>query len=173
MANAYSFVRTYRKLVAGTTINDITLLSTDYLNHFNEFVMILDMVADMPEMIEELKEWPHKTYQEHFRDSSFTHKDLAISAYEQSPPEYKVPLDMTVEELDRSIDEGLLELDTALASGNDDLLALKVNELSMKLRSLIDRASGIINGAIIDLSSHKEAPAAAVMDQSAIDSLFD
>jgi hypothetical protein len=36
----------------GTTINSQTLLATDYLNHFNEVVMLFEMIADMPDMMD-------------------------------------------------------------------------------------------------------------------------
>ena len=41
--------------VKGSNIDETTLLATDYLNHFNEIVMLLEMVPDMPEMLEEVK----------------------------------------------------------------------------------------------------------------------
>jgi hypothetical protein len=46
----------YQEKVRDTNINEQTLLATDYLNHFNEIVMLLEMVPDMPEMLEDAKE---------------------------------------------------------------------------------------------------------------------
>jgi len=34
-------------------INEKTLLATDYLNHFNEFVMVLDLIPDMPDCLKD------------------------------------------------------------------------------------------------------------------------
>ena len=45
----------FQRRVKDANINDQTLLATDYLNHFNEIVMILDMLPDMPELIDEAK----------------------------------------------------------------------------------------------------------------------
>src|SRR3546814_9281729 len=50
--------RTYRRLVRGTNINATSLLATDYLNHFNEVVMVPELVPDMPEIIDEAAAWP-------------------------------------------------------------------------------------------------------------------
>ena len=83
---------TYRRLVAGTTINGTTLLSTDYLNHFNEFVMMLELTADMPDMAADIADWQPKSYAQHFADSGFSHADLAIAAYDHAPREFRVPL---------------------------------------------------------------------------------
>ena len=38
----------------GTNINSVTLLATDYLDHFNEVIILIEMVADMPDMIEDV-----------------------------------------------------------------------------------------------------------------------
>ena len=64
----------FKKQVKGTNIIEQTLLATDYLNHFNEIVMLLEMVPDMPEIIEEAKEWTPKSYTDHFDDSTFTER---------------------------------------------------------------------------------------------------
>ena len=44
-----------RERARGSNVNDQTLLATDYLNHFNEVVMLLEMLPDMPEMLDEVK----------------------------------------------------------------------------------------------------------------------
>src|SRR5215471_5465692 len=67
-------------------INPRTGLATDYLNHFNEAVMLLEMVPDMPECAEDFLNWHPLSYSEHFRASNFKARDLAISAYEAADP---------------------------------------------------------------------------------------
>jgi len=39
----------YAAPAADTSINAATGLSTDYLNHFNEAIMLLDMLRDAPD----------------------------------------------------------------------------------------------------------------------------
>ncbi len=94
---APSHSRTLARLVKGKNINEETLLATDYLNHFNEIVMLLDMVPTMPECLDDAKAWAPKSYEAHFRDSAFADKDLAILAYLNAPPKFRVPFDITVE----------------------------------------------------------------------------
>src|SRR3546814_16752458 len=77
--------RTYRRLVRGTNINATSLLATDYLNHSNEVVMVLELVPDMPEIIEEAAAWPPVTYIQHFAASALSARELAIWAYEKAP----------------------------------------------------------------------------------------
>src|SRR6202453_1777795 len=63
-------------------INPRTGLATDYLNHFNEAIMLLEMVPDMPECAEDFLGWQPLSYSEHFTASNFKARDLAIEAYE-------------------------------------------------------------------------------------------
>src|SRR3984885_1602277 len=62
-------------------INPRTGLATDYLNHFNEAVMLLEMIPDMPECAEDFLVWEPLSYAEHFTASNFKARDLAIDAY--------------------------------------------------------------------------------------------
>src|ERR1700692_4383442 len=65
-------------------INPRTGLATDYLNHFNEAVMLLEMVPDMPECAEDFMGWRPLSYSEHFHASNFKARDLAIESYESA-----------------------------------------------------------------------------------------
>jgi hypothetical protein len=63
-------------------INPRTGLATDYLNHFNEAIMLLEMIPDMPECAEDFLTWQPLSYREHFMASNFKARDLAIEAYD-------------------------------------------------------------------------------------------
>ena len=56
-------------------INSATGLTTDYLNHFNEAIMVLEMITMMPECIPDLEAWRPKTYREHYAQSNLSHRD--------------------------------------------------------------------------------------------------
>ena len=68
-------------LLRAANINPRTGLATDYLNHFNEAVMLLEMIPDMPECAEDFLAWQPLSYAEHFTASNFKARDLAIEAY--------------------------------------------------------------------------------------------
>src|ERR1017187_8067985 len=65
-------------------INPRTGLATDYLNHFNEAIMLLEMIPDMPECAEDFLAWHPRSYREHFTASHFKARDLAIEAYDSA-----------------------------------------------------------------------------------------
>src|SRR4249920_76359 len=70
-------------------INPRTGLATDYLNHFNEAVMLLEMIPDIPECVEDFLQWHPLSYAEHFTASNFKARDLAISAYNSADPKIR------------------------------------------------------------------------------------
>src|ERR1041385_4356145 len=72
--------------LAAANINPKTGLATDYLNHFNEAIMLLDLLPETPECIVELIGWEPLSYAAHFAASHFKDKDLAIAAYEAGNP---------------------------------------------------------------------------------------
>src|ERR1700727_1582678 len=63
-------------------INPRTGLATDYLNHFNEAIMLLEMIPDMPDCAEDFLTWQPLSYREHFAASNFRARELAIEAYD-------------------------------------------------------------------------------------------
>src|SRR5580700_4230241 len=67
--------------LCAANINPRTGLATDYLNHFNEAIMLLEMIPDMPECADDFLGWQPLSYREHFTASSFGARDLAIEAY--------------------------------------------------------------------------------------------
>ena len=79
--------------LAAANINPQTGLATDYLNHFNEAIMLLDLLPETPECIVELIGWEPLSYEEHFAASHFKDKELAIAAYAAAEPIARVRLD--------------------------------------------------------------------------------
>src|ERR1700743_2796816 len=74
-------------------INPRTGLATDYLNHFNEAIMLLEMIPDMPECVEDFLGWQPLSYCEHFTASNFKGRDLAIEAYGSADADIRAELD--------------------------------------------------------------------------------
>ena len=152
--------RLWQEKVAGANISPQTLLATDYLNHFNEIVMLIDMVADMPDLIEDCKDWQPKSYQQHFQDSSFSEKALAVEAYDHVPLRFRQPFEETVAQLNHLVAEALHRIEDAINLNDPELVAARAHAASRGLQRLMDVANAIIHGSDI------------VMDQSQIDELL-
>lgn len=145
-ARGAGFTGTYRLLVKGKNINQNTLLATDYLNHFNEIIMLLELVPEMPECYQDASEWRPKSYAEHFRDSGFSDAELAILAYENAPENYRQAFDATVVQMDRLVLDALPQIRELVEAGDPGLLQEAVESVTRKLESFVDVASSIING---------------------------
>jgi 8-oxo-dGTP diphosphatase len=74
-------------------INPATGFATDYLNHFNEAIMLLEMLPDCPDCIGDFLAWRPMSYREHFVASHFKGRDLAIAAYDAANPALRDCLD--------------------------------------------------------------------------------
>lgn len=79
--------------LSAANINPRTGLATDYLNHFNEAIMLLEMIPDMPECAVDFLEWQPRSYREHFNASGFKARDLAIAAYESADAAIRTEFD--------------------------------------------------------------------------------
>ncbi len=145
---------------AASNLDPETLLATDYLNHFNEIVMLLEMVPDMPEIMEEVKAWQPKGYVDHFRDSTIADRELAMEAYDHVLPIYREPFEQTVEQLNNLIATSVGKLDQYIAAGDMGMLREQATTMSRMLQRLLDTASGIIHGAT------------NTMDQNEIDAII-
>lgn len=162
----------YQEKAKGTNINEETLLATDYLNHFNEVVMMIDMLPDMPDCLDMVRDWQPKSYKDHFRESTIADKDLAVEAYDHVKPLYKSAFEDTVLKVDIAIFETIGVAEKALATDDMEYFNFTVGESAQTIHRLTERLSAIVHGTA-DLSGLEEQEEQVVMDQNDIDALFD
>jgi hypothetical protein len=149
----------------GTNINPATGLATDYLNHFNEAIMLLELLPDAPECKEDFLAWHPMSYREHFAASNFKHRDLAIAAYEIADPVFRRRLDEIADQMNR-----ILTATHDGMTGNlaPDTIRILAEATVHWLRPLVARAGAVINGEPLSGAAREEtAP------QDAVDLLFD
>lgn len=135
-----------QKRLEGENVNISSFLATDYLNHFNEVFMMLEMVPDMPDMLEEVVDWKPKSYEQHFKDSSLHSEDLIIEAFNLSPDEYRRPFDRIVKRLDGVLLKLISESNNLLQAGETEQLAILIHQKMPIIARLITAMGGIING---------------------------
>jgi len=146
-------------------INPATGLATDYLNHFNEVSMLIEMTMDMPEMLEEAKDWQPRSYEAHFHASGFSETAFIIDCFNRADPELRAIFDAQVRRLNTLLLDTIKEIPQMDERARTYDLPVRVQEI----QSAIGRLYGIVNG-------HKGMDQAAVdeeMDQGSIDDLFD
>ncbi len=124
-------------------INPRTGLATDYLNHFNEAIMLLEMIPDMPECAEDFLEWHPLSYREHFTASNFKARDLAIAAYDSADQSIRAEFD--------NITSAMTSILTAVSAAmrdvrQDTTRATLAERATGWVKPLVATAGGIING---------------------------
>jgi len=129
--------------LAGANINPATGLATDYLNHFNEAIMLLEMLSDCPDCLDDFLGWRPMSYREHFAASRFKGRDLAIAAYEAADPVLRSCLDT----LAGTMTAVLEATRAAMSADMPREAAVTLAERSVAwLKPLVARAGAIING---------------------------
>ena len=141
--------------------------------------MLLDMVGDMPDCLEDIQDWQEKSYKQHFLESSFNAKDLAIEAYDHSPPEHKIPFENTVDSMNFLVLTTIEKTEKAITGENSQLLEHIISSYKPQMEEYIEQCSAIINGTKHiaqqeDIDSYfMDKPASeGGLDQSSIDDLF-
>jgi hypothetical protein len=150
--------------LAAANINPVTGLATDYLNHFNEAIMMLEMVAAMPEAVDELLAWRPMTYCEHFAASKQTHRTLAIAAYATAQPKARRRLEEVATAMNAIL---VATRETLRLNGPQQVMAGLARDAATQLKPMVARAGSLING--------REAGRAPPVDaaQTAVDALMD
>src|SRR5262245_5149406 len=161
----------FRSHIPGTNINESTLLASDYLNHFHELVMLFEAISSDPEgFADDLMSWRPLTYEEHFAESGFRDKSLAIAAYRRAPQKIRARFDEAVARLHGEAVTLVAEVAQALSSGEKVLNNTCVKS-AQRLRVLMDEANAIANGET--LPDRKDGEQMGdVGGQAAIDALF-
>jgi hypothetical protein len=156
-------------VLAAANINPVTRLATDYLNHFNNVVMLLELVPDMPDMAEDVRGWTPASYEDYFTTSHFRERDLAVAAYRAADPAIRDEFDAAITHLDCAMAEALQLVESADPS--EPAVGRRIRDiLDGRLKPGIAAASGIINGApVLHSPVHDPAESDA---QAAVDELF-
>lgn len=147
-------------------INPKTGLATDYLNHFNEAIMLLDLLPHTPECIVELIGWEPLSYEEHFAASHFKDRELAITAYKAAEPTVRARLDELADTMN-----ALLVATCEAFQRRSSLHAANAlaAETAARLKPLVARAGAVINGYDVE---HAEDMTTGEQ-QATVDALFE
>ncbi len=80
-------------------VNPDTGFATDYLNLFNEYIMLAEMVADGSMEKEVLNDWQELDYETHFINTGFSGLEIVLRAYRSLKKEIKQYFEKETNEL--------------------------------------------------------------------------
>ena len=147
-------------------INAQTGLATDYLNHFNEVMMLLEMLPDMPDCAEDVLEWQPLDYVDHFEISTFKDKQLAIKAYYAAPGFLREHLEAHVADIDALV--GQIQEQLRASADTASVAPEIAYRATHEIKPLIALAGAVIHGHVEPEATQHEGDGA----QAEIDALF-
>lgn len=155
----------YAARLALANINPATGLATDYLNHFNEAIMLLEMTSMAPDCLEDFVDWEPMSYTEHFDHSQFKDRELAVAAYAAADPGARRSLD--------AIGHDMSVILTAIRDAMRRKLSPETATLLAQsavgwLKPMVARAGAVING-----TDDMADAAAEAAPQAAVDALME
>lgn len=140
-------------LQSKTLVNPVSGLANDYLNLFNELVMMLEQIPQMPELLDDLAAWRPVSYQEYFRKSKLPGRHSALSAYESLSATFRRRFETFVAELDVIALASVASVRRQFRDGVPDDMA-RVNttctRAGEKMRIILVRASRLVNYANLE-----------------------
>ena len=151
--------------LARANINPATGLASDYLNHFNEAIMLLEMLADCPDCADDLRAWRPKSYREHFAQSGFRDRMVAIEAYDEADPAARHCLETLADTMTAILESARAAMGPNLSA---DAAAQLAKHAAALLKPLVARAGSVINGELVGAVATEDTAA-----QDTIDALFD
>ena len=129
--------------LVGAYINPATGLATDYLNHFNEAIMLLEMLSSCPECRADLFVWQPMSYREHFEASRFEGRAMAIAAYDNADADVRGCLDTLAGAMTAVLAATRAAMNADMPPEAAGALAERAAAL---LKPLVARAGAVING---------------------------
>jgi hypothetical protein len=124
-------------------VNPQTGFATDYLNHFNEAIMLLELLAEMPDCREDFFAWQPRNYGQHFAASNFKYRDIAIAAYADANPELRQKLDTLADTMNKILMATREVMRHDLSHGTASAVA---GLAAGWIKPLVARAGAVING---------------------------
>jgi hypothetical protein len=86
---------------ASALVNPASGLANDYLNLFNEIVMLIEQLPVMPDLIQDILDWHPVSYNDYFSSSALPERHLALEAYAALDAEFRTSFEAIVAELDQ------------------------------------------------------------------------
>ena len=133
---------------AEALVNPASGLDNDYLNLFNEIVMLIEQLPTIPELFEDIQRWRPTSYRDYFLRSILPGRGSALDAYDKIDARFRRDFETVVEELDRRATGAVAAVRKQFkAQGDDDLEVLTklCERAGLSIRESLDKATMLVN----------------------------
>lgn len=152
---------------AAALVNPASGLANDYLNLFNEVVMLIEQLPDMPELIDDLLAWRPTTYKDYFSRSILPGRHSALDTYAELNAGFRRNFEAIVAELDRIATASVALIRHHLHKkglAEPEVLAELCGKAGTALRSVLERASTTVNHGIAEAGESAQRRADRLLD---------
>jgi hypothetical protein len=95
-------VRESYDLIVTSIVNPKSGLANDYLNVYNEVLLMIENLPIMPEIIDEIINWKSISYKTYFENSKLTESQIALGKYINLHQEIKKEFDGMISKIDET-----------------------------------------------------------------------
>jgi hypothetical protein len=142
-------------------VADKTGLSNDYLNHYCEALMLIELAAFDEGVVADLAGWRPVDYRAYFEASPLRRADAAIAAYDALPAIRRAAFEEMIEALDKLTQSAILALQPPCHAST---VALIGEVIGPAIRRLLDQAAAFLNSGGV-AEPHSDFDAQALVDQ--------
>lgn len=137
---------------AAALVNPASGLANDYLNIFNEIVMMIDLLPEMPDLADDIGAWTPVTYRAYFTHSTLAGRERALHVYDGLDPHFRRTFERCASALSRAARAACDNvLDATARPARDDLAAICADHAN-RLRLRLDRMADMVNSGAIQRS---------------------
>ncbi len=131
---------------AEALINPASGLANDYLNLFNEIVMLVEQLPTMPELFEDIQRWRPTSYRDYFKKSILPGRGTALEAYDRLDARFRQGFETVVADLDRRATGAVAAVRKQFKSDDDPAaLAALCERAGASIREVLDQATMLVN----------------------------
>jgi hypothetical protein len=132
---------------AEALVNPASGLANDYLNIFNEIVMLIETLPAMPDLFEDILRWHPTSYRDYFRRSILPGRGSAIETYDRLDARFRRDFEALVADLDRRSTGAVAAVRRQFKANPDDhdALAAVCERGGASIRESLEKAVSLVN----------------------------
>jgi hypothetical protein len=134
---------------ASALVNPASGVANDYMNHFNEILLMIEnLPALLPEMVDEMLAWRPVSYRAYFESSPLPGSVEVLEIYDSLEEDFRRDFESMVELLDKIILESIGVISTHRRDDGTieaDEIGETCARLSAQLRTVLDRTADLVN----------------------------
>ncbi len=131
---------------AAALVNPASGLANDFLNVYNEILMLIEMLPDMPDLIDDIAAWRPASYRAYFLQSQLPGRERALNSYSDLDPAFRALFDAAIEQLAGLCVEAVERIERAMmVDGAAETIGGECARATARIRPLLDSAAQLVS----------------------------